>query len=55
MNTENSKKINKAKVLGTVTILLSIVAIILAVNLYNKNISYATVVQMIVINRFMKL
>ena len=45
MNTENSKKINKAKVLGTVTILLSIVAIILAVNLYNKNISYATVVQ----------
>lgn len=43
MNNKNLKGINK--IWSAITILLSILSIILAVNLYNKNVSYATVVE----------
>ena len=43
MNNKNLKGINK--IWSAITILLIILSIILAVNLYNKNVSYATVVE----------
>ena len=43
MNNKNLKGINK--IWSAITIILIIVSIILAVNLYNKNVSYATVVE----------
>ena len=43
MNNKNLKGINK--IWSPITILLIILSIILAVNLYNKNVSYATVVE----------